>query len=271
MLCDKYDFSKPAQGSQEVSLDTGGINGVETRKGEHGTVDCYHSIWRTSLLTLYPSLTIFLHVPGASSVSVPITKIWRASTSPQLWGFRGSCAPSLNLHDLLRGLVHGLGLRVIEPVSRVPSRFPKPQGEGPFRGTACRRWPAAAATRTWGRVRGAGTRPSASSGWGVPGAGARGSPERGYKNAARAQEGGLDGGAALQPCREASSSCFSAAVRPPAGSPTLPATLPQRLQPGACDDDAGGDSGLLRDSGPAVHSALGPSALLRGVLGQDLR
>ncbi|XP_021485966.2 CD83 antigen isoform X2 [Meriones unguiculatus] len=50
---------------------------------------------------------------------------------------------------------HGLGLRVTEPVPRVPSRLPKPQGAGPFRGTACRRWPAAAAaTRTWGRARG---------------------------------------------------------------------------------------------------------------------
>lgn len=39
-------------------------------------------------------------------------------------------------------------------MSRVPSRLPKPQGEGPFRGAACCRWPAAAATRTWGRARG---------------------------------------------------------------------------------------------------------------------
>lgn len=39
-------------------------------------------------------------------------------------------------------------------VSRVPSRLPKPQGAGSFRGAACRCWPAAAATRTWGRARG---------------------------------------------------------------------------------------------------------------------
>lgn len=135
-------------------------------------------------------------------------------------------------------------MRVIKPVSRVPSRLLKPQGAGPFRGAACHCWPAAAATRTWGRVRGAGTGPPASSGWGVPGARARGSPEQGYKNPARAQEGGLDGVAALQPCREASSSCSSAAVRPPACRPTLPATclgglayaslsLPFLLQPAA--------------------------------------
>nr|XP_038951793.1 CD83 antigen isoform X1 [Rattus norvegicus] len=47
-----------------------------------------------------------------------------------------------------------MGLRVMQLVSRVPSRLPKPQGAGSFRGAACRCWPAAAATRTWGRARG---------------------------------------------------------------------------------------------------------------------
>lgn len=185
---------------------------------------------------------------GKSSVSAPITKSGeeqqRNNVATAL-GFGGSCLPSLNLQVQLDGLIPRLGLRVIEPVSRVPSRLLKPQGVGPFRGAACHRWPAAAAaTRTWGRVRGAGTGPPASSGWGVPGAGARGSPEQGYKNAAPAQEGGLNGVAALQPCREASSSCSSAAVRPPACRPTLPATclgglayaslsLPFLLQPAA--------------------------------------
>lgn len=178
-----------------------------------------------------------------SSVSAPITKSGEEQRrhSP---GLRRKLPTLPQPASTARGLVPRLGLRVIEPVSRVPSRLLKPQGAGPFRGAACHRWPAAAETRTWGRVRGAGTRPPASSGWGVPGAGARGSPEQGYKNAARAQESSLDGVAALQPCREASSSCSSATVRPPACRLMLPATrlgglayaslsLPFLLQPAA--------------------------------------
>lgn len=40
------------------------------------------------------------------------------------------------------------------------------------------------------------------------------------------------------------------------------------LQPGARVGDAGGDGGLLRNGRLAVHSALGPAALLHSVLGQ---
>lgn len=47
--------------------------------------------------------------------------------------------------------------------------------------------------------------------------------------------------------------------------------LSYSLQPGSRDGDAGGDGGLLRDRGPAMHSALGPTALLQGVLGQGKR
>lgn len=74
-----------------------------------------------------------------SIVCLPLSQNLERSNGATVLGFRGSCPPSLNLHDRLDGLVPGLGLRVIEPVSRVPSRLPKPQGAGPFRGTACRR------------------------------------------------------------------------------------------------------------------------------------
>lgn len=166
------------------------------------------------------------HFAG-SLVYLPLSQNLERNNVATALVFGGSCPPSFSLQVRLDGLVPRLGLRIIEPVSRVPSRLLKPQGAGLFRGAACHRWPAAAATRTWGRVRGAGTRPPASSGWGVPGAGARGSPEQGYKNAARAQESSLDGVAAIQPCREASSSCSSATVRAPSLSPYAACDLPQ--------------------------------------------
>lgn len=202
-----------------------------------------------------------------SSVSASITKSGeeqqRNNVATAL-GFGGSCSPcspSLNLQVQLDGLVLRLGLRVIKPVSRVPSRLLKPQGAGPFRGAACHRWPAAAATRTWGRVRGAGTGPPASSGWGVPGARARGSPEQGYKNAARAPRrvdwtvSQLSSHVARPPVpaprlRYGPQPVALRCLRPASVAWLMPLCLSPfscSLQPGASDGDAGGDGGLLRD------------------------
>lgn len=49
---------------------------------------------------------------------------------------------------------------------------------------------------------------------------------------------------------------------------SLPLSLSCSLLPGARDGDAGGDGGLFGDGRLAVHSALGPAALLHSVLGQ---
>lgn len=230
-----------------------------------------------------PRSTGICHFSG-SLVCLSLSQNLENSNIATVLGFRGSCPSSVNLNVWPNGLAPGLDLRVILPVSRVPSRLPKPQGAGPFRGAACRRWPAAAATRTWGRVRGAGP------GHPPPPAGESPGPARGEVPSSGTRTRRAPRRAAWTVAQRSSH-----VARPPAPAPrlrygpqpvaprclrpglgglayaALSLPLSYSLQPGASDGDAGGDSGLLRDGGPAMHSALGPTALLHGVLGQGKR
>lgn len=166
----------------------------------------------------------------------------------------------------------------------MPSRLPKPQVAGPFRGAACRPLASRSSDADLG------TRAGRGPGHPPPPAGESPGPARGEVPSAGTR-------ARRAPRRAASTVAQSSShvARPPAPAPRLrygpkPITsvcprpclvglayaslsLPvsYSLQPGTRDGDAGGDGGLLRDGGPAVYSALGPAALLYRVLGQGKR